>query len=76
MSSSIGGVDSAGVANPATTVTYGASDRFYAATGRYHLFNTCNQWTGRGLARAGVPVGIWTPLKPHVLCWLPENNDE
>jgi uncharacterized protein (TIGR02117 family) len=70
--SSIGEVDAAGVAELATTVTYGTSDRFYTATGRYHLFNTCNQWTGRGLARAGVPVGIWTPLKPHVLCWLPE----
>ena len=63
-----------GAAEPATTITYGTSDRFYVATGRYHLFNTCNQWTGRGLASAGVPVGIWTPLKPHVLCWLPEHR--
>lgn len=74
--SSIAGPAADGAAEPATTVTYGTSDRFYAATGRYHLFNTCNQWTGRGLARAGVPVGIWTPLRPQVLCWLPATNDE
>jgi uncharacterized protein (TIGR02117 family) len=65
-----------GAAMPATAVTYGSSDRFYASSGRYHAFNTCNQWTGRGLARAGVPVGIWTPLKAHVYCWLPTSNRE
>jgi uncharacterized protein (TIGR02117 family) len=67
----VGATDERGAAVTATTVTYGSADRFYVASGRYHLFNTCNQWTGRGLARAGVPVGIWTPLKWHVLCWLP-----
>ena len=69
--SSIGGLDAHGAAESATTVTYGSADRFYSATGHYHAFNTCNQWTGRGLARAGAPVGIWTPLKPHVLWRLP-----
>jgi conserved hypothetical protein len=69
--SSIARIDEHGAAKPATTVTYGSTDRFYGATGRYHAFNTCNQWTGRGLARAGAPVGIWTPLKPHVLWRLP-----
>lgn len=63
--------DAAGHAQTATHVTYGATDRFYFATGRYHAFNTCNQWTGRGLKRAGVPIGIWTPLKQQVLFWLP-----
>ncbi len=69
--SSIDRLDELGAAEPATTVTYGSTDRFYAAAGRYHAFNTCNQWTGRGLARAGAPVGIWTPLAPHVLWRLP-----
>jgi len=73
--SSIGPIDERGAAEPATSVTYGSTDRFYFATGRYHAFNTCNQWTGRGLARAGAPVGIWTPLKPHVLWWLPDVAD-
>lgn len=67
----VGSPDEQGCAVLACDSSYGASDRFYAATGRYHCFNTCNQWTGRGLARAGLPVGIWTPLKPQVLCWLP-----
>ena len=68
---SAGSVDERGSAELATDRGYSSSDRFYAATGRYHCFNTCNQWTGRGLAHAGVPVGIWTPLKPQVLFWLP-----
>jgi uncharacterized protein (TIGR02117 family) len=32
------------------------SSLFYPATGRFHLFNTCNTWTARGLAAAGLPV--------------------
>jgi|GEM_PF-4318891 Protein of unknown function (DUF2459). len=42
------------------------------ARGRYHMFNTCNQWTGRGLHRTGVPTGLWTPLVVHVRCQLPK----
>jgi uncharacterized protein (TIGR02117 family) len=30
--------------------------RFYAATGEFHAFNTCNTWTARGLAGAGLKV--------------------
>jgi uncharacterized protein (TIGR02117 family) len=70
--SSIARLDEHGAVETATTVRYGTTDRFYSATGRYHAFNTCNQWTGRGLARAGAPVGIWMPLKPHVLWLLPD----
>lgn len=33
-----------------------ASSRFYPATGRFSLTNTCNTWTARGLERAGVNV--------------------
>jgi uncharacterized protein (TIGR02117 family) len=32
--------------------------RFYNATGRFHLVNTCNTWTIKGLMAAGLPVGI------------------
>jgi uncharacterized protein (TIGR02117 family) len=35
--------------------------RFYPAHGRFHLFNTCNTWTARNLADAGVgvsPTGV------------------
>lgn len=30
--------------------------RFYPAHGRFHLFNTCNTWTARKLAAAGLSV--------------------
>jgi len=33
-----------------------ASSRFYPATGSFHLFNTCNTWTARGLASAGFDI--------------------
>ncbi len=32
--------------------------RFYPATGEFHLFNTCNTWTARGLAAAGLAVEV------------------
>ena len=72
---SIGETHESGAARTASETSYGLRDRFYVASGRYHCFNTCNQWTGRGLKAAGVPTGIWTPLKPQVLCWLPESGD-
>jgi uncharacterized protein (TIGR02117 family) len=30
--------------------------RYYPAHGRFHLFNTCNTWTARKLAAAGLPI--------------------
>jgi uncharacterized protein (TIGR02117 family) len=50
---------------------YNAQDAFYEATGAYNLFTTCNVWTGRGLARAGVKVSAWTPLASQVVWHLP-----
>jgi uncharacterized protein (TIGR02117 family) len=32
--------------------------RFYPATGEFHLFNTCNTWTARGLAAAGLNISV------------------
>jgi uncharacterized protein (TIGR02117 family) len=72
---SVGAVQENGAAQIASEISYGNRDQFYVASGRYHLFNTCNQWTGRGLKAAGVPTGIWTPLKPQVLYWLPTVED-
>jgi uncharacterized protein (TIGR02117 family) len=40
---------------------YGDVDTFYLARGKYSFLNTCNNWTGRGLKRAGVRTGLWTP---------------
>ncbi|MES2245714.1 MAG: TIGR02117 family protein [Pseudomonadota bacterium] len=45
---------------------YANDDAFYEAQGSYHLFETCNTWTGRGLRRAGVTVSRWTPFDFNV----------
>ena len=47
---------------PIAGAHYDGNDAFYEANGSYHLFETCNTWTGRGLRRAGVPMGRWTPF--------------
>lgn len=44
--------DSAGRLIPRGHGLYGDS-QFYAATGTYHLCNTCNKWTAKALASAG-----------------------
>ena len=41
---------------------FSETDAFLAATGRFHLLNTCNSWVGRTLRRSGVPAGAWTPF--------------
>lgn len=35
---------------------YSTESGFYSATGRYHLFNTCNTWVARALRAAGRPI--------------------
>jgi uncharacterized protein (TIGR02117 family) len=45
----------------------GPEDRFYSATSRYNLFNTCNEWVGKGLAEAGVRTPLWTPFDRQLL---------
>ncbi|MFZ3117974.1 MAG: TIGR02117 family protein [Variovorax sp.] len=56
-----------GRAVPLHRAGYGPDDAFYEATGSYHLLETCNTWTGRGLRRAGVPVSRWTPFDFNVV---------
>ncbi len=46
---------------------YGSSDMFYEALGPYSAVYTCNQWTGRALRRAGVRMGVWTPLSQSIM---------
>lgn len=43
-------------AQPSAPGLYSFS-KFYPATGEFDLFNTCNNWTARGLVAAGLPVG-------------------
>jgi uncharacterized protein (TIGR02117 family) len=54
------------VAHPA----YSAGNLFYDSHGHYSALNTCNNWTGDILRRAGVRVGVWTPLPGGVMRWF------
>ncbi|WP_431107512.1 TIGR02117 family protein [Variovorax paradoxus] len=56
----------AGRATPIAGAHYGNDDAFYEAEGGYHLFETCNTWTGRGLRQAGVTASRWTPFDFNV----------
>ena len=56
--------------------SYTAWDAFYAARGRYHLFNTCNCWVGRALKRIGVTTPWFAPLPNTVLWYLPQGDAE
>ncbi|MGJ7490373.1 TIGR02117 family protein [Variovorax sp. ZT4R33] len=60
----------AGRAAPIAGAHYGNDDAFYEAEGGYHLFETCNTWTGRGLRQAGVTVSRWTPFDFNVVWHL------
>jgi uncharacterized protein (TIGR02117 family) len=55
---------------PVSISGYGRRDVFYPAFGRYHLFQTCNNWTRNVLAEAGVRVGLWTPFSGGVMRWF------
>lgn len=41
---------------------YTSHDSFFEATGSYHLFNTSNSWTARGLRKIGVRSPLWSPF--------------
>lgn len=45
-------------------------DNFYEGTGSYHLFNTCNMWTTRGMYEAGLKTSIFSPFKYGVSRFL------
>ena len=46
---------------------YGKQDNFYVGSGHYSIFMTCNQWTNRVLADAGIRAALWSPLPLGVL---------
>jgi uncharacterized protein (TIGR02117 family) len=43
---------------------------FYAATGNYSMFKTCNSWTADGLRSANVNTPVWGGLAPAVMYHL------
>jgi uncharacterized protein (TIGR02117 family) len=40
---------------------------FYPATGNFHLLNTCNTWTARGLTQAGLAIGQSRTIQAEAL---------
>jgi uncharacterized protein (TIGR02117 family) len=50
---------------------YRPSDNFYEGRGSYHAFNTCNNWTNRGLKAAGARTALWSPFSGGLLRHLP-----
>ena len=53
---------------------YGRYDAFFEAKGRYSLFVTCNEWTRRALAEAGIRVPAWSPFDTALLYQLPADR--
>lgn len=43
------------------TPGFSQTDAFFAATGRFDIFRTCNTWISHMLRTAGLPFGAWTP---------------
>jgi uncharacterized protein (TIGR02117 family) len=50
---------------------YFSSDAFYEAVPRYTFWYTCNEWTRRMLAAAGVRTATWAPFDTAVMFHLP-----
>lgn len=46
---------------------YYSNDTFYEAKGSFSIFHTCNEWIGKGLRRAGIRTGAWTPFEKSVM---------
>lgn len=42
---------------------YFERDAFFWGVESYHLFNTCNMWTARGLSVADLPRPLWAPFR-------------
>jgi uncharacterized protein (TIGR02117 family) len=49
---------------------YGPDNLFYDSVGHYSALHTCNEWTASVLRKAGVRIGIWTPMPGGVMRWF------
>ncbi|CAN7194370.1 TIGR02117 family protein [Bosea sp. LjRoot237] len=48
-------------------VSHGNGDAFLRGCDRFWLLRSCNVWTGEGLRKAGLPIGLWTPLAQSLM---------
>lgn len=55
-------LDEAGEPEVLPGVSHGNGDAFLRRRDRFWLLRSCNVWTGEGLRKAGLPLGLWTPL--------------
>lgn len=46
---------------------YYSNDAFFEAKGRFTIFKTCNEWTGDGLRKSGIRMGVWTPFEKSIV---------
>lgn len=42
---------------------YYETDKFFKSHGSYHMFNTCNMWTQKGLEKINALRPVWSPGK-------------
>ncbi len=50
-----------GLSKPLTNVGFGNHDAFYPARGKFNIFHPCNVWVTKGMKKAGLATGLWTP---------------
>jgi uncharacterized protein (TIGR02117 family) len=50
---------------------YSGADAFYEAVPSYTFWYTCNEWTRRTLASAGIRTATWAPFDTAILAQLP-----
>jgi uncharacterized protein (TIGR02117 family) len=53
---------------------YFGTDAFYEAEPTYTFWYTCNEWTRRTLAAAGVRTATWAPFDTAILAHLPQQE--
>ncbi len=68
--------DAAGGVRRIDAAGYGGSDAFYEAIPRYTFWHTCNEWTRRALAAAGVRTPVWAPFDTAIMLHLPPGERE
>lgn len=54
--------DASGAPRPVAGAAYTGQDRFYEAMQAWRFWLTCNEWTRRALATAGVRTAAWAPF--------------
>jgi uncharacterized protein (TIGR02117 family) len=52
----------------------GGFGAFFAAEGRFHLFNTCNTWVARGIHASGYPISTRVVTARRVMSQLPRGT--